>query len=162
MILMTESQLGKLSRRDRMYLAFNDLVTLFPDFKGVREADHRYITVTDQAGIMQTRGLYIPLNDNSGELLDAIANGAIAAVWDKGKPVPRYTPNHFPIFFTDKPVSGVIDLLQFYFEKLNGDNEEKMDITKFVFLDKKLLKENKETYDIAVLLEKIAKIERRG
>jgi UDP-N-acetylmuramyl pentapeptide synthase len=145
-----------------MYLAFNDLVTLFPNFKGVREAEHKYNTVTDHASTVQTRGLFIPLNDNSGELLDAIANGAIAAVWDKEKPVPRYTPNHFPVFFTDNPVKGVLDLLRFYYEKLDGDNVDQMDITKFIFLDKKRLKESKETYDIAVMLEKIAKIERRG
>jgi hypothetical protein len=145
-----------------MYLAFNDLVAMFPDFKGVREAEHKYITVTDRASTVMTRGLFIPLNDKSGELLDAIANGAIAAVWDKEKPVPRYTPNHFPIFFTDNPARGVLDLLRFYFEKIDGDNAEKMNMTKFVFLDKKLLNENKETYDIAIMLEKIANRERRG
>jgi hypothetical protein len=145
-----------------MYLAFNDLVTLFPDFKGVREAEHKYFTVTDSANTLQTKGLFIPLNDNSGELLDAIANGAIAALWDKGKPVPRYTPNHFPIFFTDNPARGVRDLVSFYFEKLDGDIVKEMDMTKFVILNKKLLNENKETYDIAIMLEKIAKIERRG
>jgi hypothetical protein len=83
-----------------MYLAFDDLVTIFPEFKGIKEADHLYFTVTDNADREQTRGLFIPLNDDSGELLDAIANGAIAAVWDKKKQIPRYTPNHFPIFFT--------------------------------------------------------------
>jgi hypothetical protein len=59
-------------------------------------------------------------------------------------------------------------LLQFYFEKIDGDNEEKMNMTNFAILNKKLLKENKETYDIAVMLEKIAMknsnhdVERRG
>jgi hypothetical protein len=151
-----------------MYLAFDDLVTLFPEFKGVREADHLYFTVSDNADREQKRGLFIPLNDDSGELLDAIANGAIAAVWDKKKQVPRYTPNHFPIFFTENLTTGVRDLLRFYSEKIDGDNEEKMNMTKFAILNKKLLKENKETYDIAVMLEKIAMknsnndVERRG
>ncbi|NWQ43918.1 hypothetical protein MLOOGBEN_24760 [Bacillus sp. EB106-08-02-XG196] len=139
-----------------MYLAFNDLVTLFPDFKGVKEADHLYFMVSDSAGIVQTRGLFIPLSDDSGELLDAIANGAIAAVWDKKKQIPKYTPNHFPIFFTENLTSGVLDLLRFYFEKIDGDNREKMNMTNFAFFNKKLLKENKETYDIAVMLEKIS------
>ena len=31
-----------------------------------------------------------------------------------------------------------------------------MNVTKFVFLNKKLLKENKETYDIAVMLENVS------
>jgi hypothetical protein len=41
-------------------------------------------------------------------------------------------------------------------------------MTKFAFFNKKLLKENKETYDIAVMLEKLAMkslnndVERRG
>ena len=145
-----------------MYLAFNDLVKIFSDFKGIKEADHLYFTVTDNAVIEQKRGLFIPLNDASGELLDAIANGAIAAIWDKKKQVPRYTPNHFPIFFTEKPIEGVRDLLRIYLEKIDGDKTEKMDMTKFVFLNKELLKENKETYDIAVMLEKLNVIERRG
>ena len=33
--------------------------------------------------VAQPRGLFIPLNDDSGELLDAIANGAIAAIWER-------------------------------------------------------------------------------
>jgi hypothetical protein len=145
-----------------MYLAFNDLVKIFSDFKGIKEADHLYFTVTDNAEIEQKRGLFIPLNDASGELLEAIANGAIAAIWDNKKQVPRYTPNHFPIFFTDKPIEGIRDLLRIYLEKIDGDKTEKMDMTKFVFLNKELLKENKETYDIAVMLEKLNVIERRG
>lgn len=139
-----------------MYLAFNDLVTLFPDFRGVKEADHLYFTVTDNADAPQARGLFVPINDASGELLAAIANGAIAAIWDKAKPVPKYTPNHFPIFFTDNQIDAVRELLRVYFEKIDGDNIEKMNMTNFVFFNKKLLKENKETYDIAVMLEQIS------
>lgn len=151
-----------------MYLAFNDLVKLFSDIRGIKEADHFYMTVTDDANAMQTRGLFIPLNQNSGELLEAIANGAIAAIWDKKKQLPKYTPNHFPIFFTENPIEAVRELLQSYIEKIDGDKAEKMNMTNFVFLNKKLLKENKETYDIAVMLEKISKknlkddFERRG
>ena len=100
-----------------MYLAFNDLVTLFSDYKGVKEADHLYVTVTDNAAEAQPRGLFIPLNDDSGELLDAIANGAIAAIWEREKPVPKYTPNHFPIFFTDNPIEAVREILRSYILK---------------------------------------------
>ncbi|MEH7177274.1 hypothetical protein [Neobacillus vireti] len=139
-----------------MYLMFNDLVALLSDFKGVREADHFYMTVTDSAAEDQPRGLFIPLSDDSGELLDAITNGAVAAIWDKEKPVPRYTPNHFPIFFTETPLNAAGELLRFYFKKIDGDKVKDMNVTKFVFLNKKLLKENKETYDIAVMLENLS------
>ena len=151
-----------------MYLAFNDLVKLFSNIRGIKEADHFYITVTDDAKAIQTRGLFVPLNEDSGELLEAIANGAIAAIWDNKKQLPKYTPNHFPIFFTENPIEAVRELLQSYIEKIDGDKAKKMNMTNFVFLNKKLLKENKETYDIAVMLEKISKInleddfERRG
>ncbi|WP_419888562.1 hypothetical protein ACN6MT_25335 [Neobacillus niacini] len=151
-----------------MYLAFNDLVKLFSNIRGIKEAGHFYITVTDDAKAVQTRGLFIPLTEDSGELLDAIANGAIAAIWDNKKQLPKYTPNHFPIFFTDQPIEAIRELLQFYIEKMDGEKAEKMDITNFVFLNKKRLKENKETYDIAVMLDKITNInpkddfERRG
>jgi hypothetical protein len=136
-----------------MYLAFNDLVKLFSDKRGIKDADHLYITVTDDAKAIQTRGLFIPLSEDSGELLEAIANGAIAAILDKKKQLP---------------CEAVRELLRFYIEKIDGDRAEKMNMTNFVFLNKKLLKENKETYDIAVMLEKISKLnpkddfERRG
>lgn len=151
-----------------MYLAFNDLVKLFSEIRGIKEADHLYITVTDDSNAIQTKGLFIPLSEDSGELLEAIANGAIAAIWDKKKQLPKYTPNHFPIFFTDNPIEAVRKLLRFYIEKIDGDKAEKMNMTNFVILNKKLLKENKETYDIAVMLENISKLnpkvdfERRG
>ncbi|MEC1520951.1 hypothetical protein P9D43_02740 [Neobacillus niacini] len=144
-----------------MYLAFNDLVKLFSNIRGIKEAGHFYITVTDDAKAVQTRGLFIPLTEDSGELLDAIANGAIAAIWDNKKQLPKYTPNHFPIFFTDQPIEAVRELLQFYIEKMDGEKAEKMDITNFVFLNKKRLKENKETYDIAVMLDRISNINRK-
>lgn len=139
-----------------MYLAFNDLVNMFRNFKGVQEADHLYYTVSDSAKMPQPRGLFVPISEESGELLDAIANGAIAAIWDTKKKVPAYTPNHFPVFFTDEPVEAVRRILQMLLEKLDGEIEEKMMMTNFVFLNKELLKENKQTYDIAVMLEKIA------
>ncbi|MGX6442041.1 hypothetical protein ACWM35_02250 [Neobacillus sp. K501] len=139
-----------------MYLAFNDLVEMFEKFKGVQEADHWYYTVTDSAKMPQPRGLFLPISDDSGDLLEAIANGAIAAVWDSKKQVPHYTPNHFPVFYTDEPVAALRHVLKMLLEKLDGEIEEKMIKTNFVILNKELLKENKQTYDIAVMLEKIA------
>ena len=120
-----------------MYLAFNDLGKLFSDMRGIKEADHTYFTVTDNAKAMQTRGLFVPLNDDSGDLLGAIANGAIAAIWDIKKQVPKYTPNHFPIFFTDNPIEAIRELLRLYIEKMDGDKADQMNMTKFEFLNKK-------------------------
>jgi hypothetical protein len=139
-----------------MYLAFNDLSALFIERKGIKEADHEYYTVCDRADIPQHRGVFMPLNEESGELLEAIANGAIAVIWDRQRAIPHYTPNHFPVFFTDDPIIAAGRLLQTYIQKIDGDRMDKMNMTNFVFFNKELLKENKQTYDIAVMLEKIS------
>ena len=51
-----------------MYLAFKDVADLFADRKGVQEAEHFYYTVSDQANILQPKGLFIAINDDAGEL----------------------------------------------------------------------------------------------
>lgn len=86
-----------------MYLAFKDVADLFADRKGVQETDHFYCTVCDQANIRQPKGLFIAMNDDAGELMEAIANGAIAAVWDNKRKLPRYTPTQFPVFLQMTP-----------------------------------------------------------
>jgi hypothetical protein len=139
-----------------MYLAFNDLVEMFESFRGVQDADHLYYTISDNAKVPQPRGLFIPISEESGELLEAIANGAIAVVWESKKPVPHYTPNHFPVFFTDNLVASLRRILQKQIDKLDGELEVKMMKTNLVILNKELLKENKQTYDIAVMIEKLA------
>ncbi|MEW9050375.1 MAG: hypothetical protein AB2392_04410 [Neobacillus sp.] len=138
-----------------MYLAFNDLSALFVDRTGIKEADHEYYTVCDRADVSQHRGVFIPLNEEAGGLLEAIANGAIAVIWDRQRDLPHYTPNHFPVFFTDDPIIAAGRLLQTYIQKLDGDRIDKMKTTTFVFFNKELLNENKQTYDIAEMLKKI-------
>lgn len=140
-----------------MYLAFKDLANVFADKRGANEPNLVFYSVTDQAKIKQPKGIFILLNDESGELSDAIANGAIAAVWDKKVKLPPYTPSQFPVFFTEDTIEAVRNLLQYYLQKLDGEIEKKMDITKFDFLNKELLNKNEQTYDIAVMLKKVAR-----
>lgn len=148
-----------------MVLNYQDVAGLFKDKQGIQE-DFLFYIVTDQAETEQPRGLFIPRDDDSGELSQAIANGAIAAVWEKGKPLPAYTPNHFPVFFVNDVEDAVIRILQAYIEKQNGDINKIMGTTNFKFSSKKLLNENMKSYDIAVMLKKIAEqendMERRG
>ncbi len=128
---------------------------IFLDRQGVK--DEIWIhTVCDQASVLQSRGLFIPLSEASGELSEAIANGAVAVIWDKNKPLPPYTPNHFPVFYTSHLDIAVSEILKHYIEKLNGDIDKNMSITNFKISEKKLLKKNKQTYDIAVMLNVIS------
>ena len=145
-----------------MYLAYKDVACLITDSKGALDKDLLFYTVCDHAHALQPKGIYVPLSEESGELSQALANGAIAAIWNRQMSVPPYTPNQFPLFLTDDPHKAVWNLLQRYLEKLDGETEKKMEITKFDFLTKKLLNKNNKTYDIAGMLKKVDQIERRG
>jgi len=138
-----------------MLLTYQDIAGIFANRQGAAE-DFIFETVTDWADSSQPKGLFIPVDDESGELSLAIANGAIAAVWDQNRPLPRYTPNQFPILFTADPIEAVKSILQNYIEKLNGEIDKKMGTTNFNFSAKKLLNKTTETYDIAVMLKTVA------
>ncbi|MFZ7946745.1 MULTISPECIES: hypothetical protein [Bacillaceae] len=135
-----------------MFLALNDLASLFPDKQGIQD-EMLFYTVTDEANIDQPKGLFIPFNESSGELLDAIAHGAIAAIWDREHKLPRYTPTYFPVFYTDDLADAIRKIITLYCEKLDGETKKHMEITNFKFSNKKLLNKNKQTYDIAGILE---------
>jgi UDP-N-acetylmuramyl pentapeptide synthase len=137
-----------------MYLALKDLEKLFSDKQGIQD-DFVFYTISDEAAVSQPRGLFVPVNEESGELSEAIINGAIAAVWDREKKVPHYTPNHFPIFFTDDQTAAIRNILNLYIEKLDGETDKTMEITNIKFSNKKLLNKSNDTYDIAVMLKKL-------
>ncbi|MCM3768019.1 hypothetical protein [Neobacillus niacini] len=138
-----------------MLLSFNDVAHLFSEMQGVT-VEMEFYTVTDQADEIQPRGLFVPLGEESRELSRAIANGAVAAIWTKGEQLPRYTPNHFPVFFADDPLEAVIRIIQHYNEKLNGETDCIMEMTNFKISNKKLLNKNHKTYDIAVMLKQLS------
>lgn len=137
-----------------MYLALKDLANLFDNSRGVND-DLMFVSVCDQAHEAQPKGLFVSLNEKSGELSEAIANGAIAAIWNHECKLPSYTPNHFPIFFTSDPADAIVIILKQYIDKLNGETDKIMEITNFKFSNKKLLNKNKDTYDIAVMLNEV-------
>lgn len=139
-----------------MLLTYKDLSKLFPHTSGIKDNNLSFQTISSSAHIYQPKGVFIPLCNASGELQEAIANGAVAAIWKKGKEIPKYTPNHFPIFYCEDLLKGLKEMLLLYREKLQEmDNMEK---TNFLFLDEKLLNEYYETYDIAVIEDKLNKI----
>lgn len=137
-----------------MLLAYRDVANLFVEKQGIR-GDFLFFSVTDQADVTQPKGLFIPVNEESGSLSRAIENGAIAAVWDKQSELPAYTPNHFPVFFTSDCRNALQQIIKIYYEKLIGETEKKMVMTDFKISNKKLLNKSSESYDIAVMLKKI-------
>lgn len=149
-----------------MYLTYGDLAKLFPNTTGIKDNELQFHTVAASSSIVQPKGIYLPIEE-SGNLKEAIGNGAVAALWNEKDEVPAYTPNHFPVFYTNDLTKGLKDIMELYIEKISKA-EEKINTTNFLFLDEKSLKENEATYDIAVMAENLyeasenAKRERRG
>lgn len=98
-------------------LAFEDLLELFPERKGVHETSIVFHAVSADSASSQHKGLFFPMAPGA-DLLEAIGNGAIAAVWQKDWTVPAYTPNHFPVFFTDDSAAAMALLLESYLTKI--------------------------------------------
>lgn len=138
-----------------MYLTYGDLAKLFPKTKGIQDNELHFHTVAAASSISQPKGIYIPLG-KYGVLKEAIGNGAVAALWNEKDEIPAYTPNHFPLFMTNDLMKGIKDIMELYIEKIDK-SEDKTNMTNFLFLDEKSLKENEVTYDIAVIAEKLHK-----
>ncbi|MEK3855218.1 hypothetical protein [Cytobacillus sp. FSL H8-0458] len=137
-----------------MYLTYQDLAELFPAVKGIRDHELEFHTVASSSSDRQPKGIYIPYRED-GNLKEAIESGAVAAIWNENAETPAYTPNHFPIFYTNDLTKGLKDIMELYINKLSKA-EVKMNTTNFLISDEESLKENETTYDIAVMAERLA------
>ncbi|CAM3750525.1 hypothetical protein [Mesobacillus thioparans] len=135
-------------------LTYQEVSRLFSKATGIKEDMIRFHTVSSLAEAEQPKGLFVPVSEQSGTLQEAISNGAVAALWPEGVKVPAYAPNHFPIFYTQDNLKGLEEIMNSYYNYLS-QHEETRERTKFIFPDKGLLNEADETYDIAVMAEKI-------
>jgi hypothetical protein len=133
-----------------MFLMYEDIANLFLKTKGVGN-NLPFYSVSTSSSMKQPKGLFVPVFKDSGELNEAIQNGAIAAIWDDSVQLPTYVPNHFPIFFTNDLMGSLYDVVRVFLEKLNGDKMQIMSTTKFLFDKEKLLNENFPSYDKPVL-----------
>ena len=133
-----------------MYLGFDILARIFPHSLGIKETGLLFHTVSDQGNVLQPRGLFIPLWGNSQELFEAINNGAVAAIWEHGQPIPAYRPNHFPLFITTNLGQDVIRLMNEYSQILKQEDERET-MSNFLFINDQLLNEKLKTYDKAEL-----------
>ncbi|HAQ08642.1 MAG TPA: hypothetical protein DCR24_14450 [Bacillus bacterium] len=135
-------------------LKYQDVSGLFSKTSGIDDERIQFYTVSVLAEAPQPKGLFIPVLENSGSLQEAIANGAIAAVWPKGEAIPKFTPNHFPMFYTEDLLKGLEEIMKTYQDYLL-QQEEMKETTKFIFQHKELLNVKDPTYDIAVMAENI-------
>ncbi|WP_445488416.1 hypothetical protein [Niallia sp. 03133] len=133
-----------------MELSYKHIAQAIPDAKGYGDDHIVFQTVSFYADVKQPKGLFVPLFGSvSKELKEAIANGAIGAIWEKGTNIPSYTPNHFPIFYTNDLKKGLKKMIEIY-EK---QRMEQSNQTKFIYQKETSLNKDMATYDIAVLAE---------
>ncbi|MCE4048408.1 MULTISPECIES: hypothetical protein [Bacillaceae] len=129
-----------------MTLSYKTILQAIPDAKGYANEEINFLTVSFFSDEQQTKGLFAPLyGKESGDLSTAIANGAIGAIWDKEEEIPSYTPNHFPIFYTNDIKKGLYKMIELYEQNLNGQQQ-----AKFIYAKDKSAKAL-ETYDGAVI-----------
>ncbi|MFD2443425.1 hypothetical protein ACFSO7_05435 [Bacillus sp. CGMCC 1.16607] len=133
-----------------MFLAYSDLVKLYPNTKGIKD-EFEFMTVSTDSTFHQQKGLFIPLYEDSGELKEAIQNGAVGAILEEQMEIPKYLPNQFPVFLTNNLNDALKQILSTYLEKLNGENTNMMNMTKFLFDEERRLNECLSSYDKPVL-----------
>jgi hypothetical protein len=127
-----------------MYLDYRTLIQIFPKSTGIKDLALEFLSISTSGKSKQPRGLFIPLWENDDELLQAINNGAVAAIWEQNSVLPSYCPNHFPVFFSKNIWEDVNKMLVSYIEMLKQEEEIKQ---MSIFLDVELLNEKLKTYD---------------
>ncbi|MBE6183419.1 hypothetical protein [Heyndrickxia ginsengihumi] len=111
-------------------LSYQDIYHHFKTTQGVKDFAMNFHTVSIFANVQQPKGLFIALEEEP-DLLTAISNGAIAAIWKKDQLVPKYTPNDFPIIFVDDPASALEQIGEEYIKNIESKGYEMS--TSFVF-----------------------------
>lgn len=138
-----------------MLVTYGDLAKRFPKIKGIRDHELCFHTITTISAVPQHKGLFIPIHNTSGELKEAIENGAVAALWNEMQKVPHYTPNHFPIFFTNDLLKGLKDMMELYLKQLKQNNFTLNEVTRFLITQDSLIQKNDEISSLAVMAEQI-------
>lgn len=145
-----------------MPLTYNELAHLFPKRKGINDSVLHFHTVTAFSQVLQPKGIFIPLYKDSGELSEAIENGAIAAIWDEEKTLPSYTPSYFPVFLTKDLWKGLEDMLNQLSEKISSSEIIESDQTTFCLFHKNSLNIIRDTYDIAEIVKEFTLLNKQS
>ncbi|HEY4600397.1 MAG TPA: UDP-N-acetylmuramoyl-tripeptide--D-alanyl-D-alanine ligase [Cerasibacillus sp.] len=106
-----------------MLFTIHDLIQLFPNINEDIEKNTAIQSVSTDSRQDISDSLFVPIIgetfDGHDYLLDAIANGAIAALWEQSKKIPASLPNGFPLFLVDDTISALQQLSQYYRRKIN-------------------------------------------
>ncbi|WP_077622110.1 UDP-N-acetylmuramoyl-tripeptide--D-alanyl-D-alanine ligase [Sediminibacillus massiliensis] len=101
-----------------MLFSTNFLATIFKDYKGAALNDIPIQEVTTDSRKKAEKSLFVPIKGESFDghefIKGAFDNGAVAALWAEGVPLPSFLPNDFPVFFVKDTIQGLQTLAHEY------------------------------------------------
>ncbi|WP_053219764.1 UDP-N-acetylmuramoyl-tripeptide--D-alanyl-D-alanine ligase [Virgibacillus senegalensis] len=99
------------------------LSEVFKEYKGAVKDGIEIEEVTTDSRKQSHKSLFIPLVGDSFDghdfLKGAFDNGAVAALWEKGRKLPDFLPAGFPIFYVDDTLDGLQRLAREYRKQVN-------------------------------------------
>jgi len=139
-------------------LFYRELKNILPNTRGIEDPQLVFQELYIDSSRKVSKGLYLSIpNENEEEYLkEALYNGAIGAIWSRGKKAPSFLPNHFPIFLVDNSLMTLKEIIHFY-ENFTERNRYEI-MSKFTLSYRKTHNGKNNTYDSAVM-EEIQKIE---
>ncbi len=104
-------------------ISFTEMKSLFPVSRGTNDSAIEFKEIYVDSEQKVVKGLYVSLiNDNCEvDLKKALYNGAIGAVWDEKLEIPRFLPNHFPIFLVEDTCDALQQLILYIKKNRNND-----------------------------------------
>jgi UDP-N-acetylmuramyl pentapeptide synthase len=124
-------------------LSYEDVSYISIGTRGINDDSICFLNVTTEPSVIVRKSLYVSINAENREecLKKALYNGAVAAVWQKNIELPRFLPNHFPVFLVDDTLLAFAQLIELYVKKIE---ENRYDIMTNFFYEKH---EKQNTYD---------------
>ncbi|GGB45145.1 UDP-N-acetylmuramoyl-tripeptide--D-alanyl-D-alanine ligase [Virgibacillus dakarensis] len=99
------------------------LTTFLTDYQGAAQDAIAVDAVTTDSRQEVKKALFIPLEgekfDGHDYVKQAFDNGAVAVIWNKQRPLPRFLPTDFPVFFVEDTLTALQTLAENYRDKID-------------------------------------------
>ncbi|RDW17927.1 UDP-N-acetylmuramoyl-tripeptide--D-alanyl-D-alanine ligase [Oceanobacillus chungangensis] len=106
-----------------MLFTTNWLSEQFTDYRGDAKILIEIEAVNTDSRVQLKKSLFVPIVgdnfDGHDYVKQAINNGAVAVLWEKGRSLPAFIPTDFPVFFVEDTLTGLQLLATNYREYVN-------------------------------------------
>jgi UDP-N-acetylmuramoyl-tripeptide--D-alanyl-D-alanine ligase len=104
-----------------MILTLRDCQELFPNYRRRSDLNVEINSIATDTRKPMEKALFVPLVganfDGHAFMKDALNQGAVAAIWQKDKEVPRFLPTEFPLFLVDDTTKALQEMATFILKK---------------------------------------------